>query len=81
MSGSVREMELVSVTIVATDPEAEIVCGLLRTNGVDCPYRQTNVAVGAAEGLARGGPVEILVSPGDLDEARRLLAAEPSSET
>ena len=69
-------MKLASLAVVPTESEAAVLCGLLRSNGRECSYRQTNFAAGAADGFPLGGPVEVLVSADDLDEARRLLAAD-----
>ena len=55
--------------------EAEIVCGLLRSAGIGCNHRQTDIAVGTWEALGTGGPREILVAAGDLEEAREILDA------
>ena len=74
---SVKTMELVRLTVVPNEPEAEIVCGMLRVNGVMCSFRKTDIAAGAwTEGFARGGPVEILVQADDFAEARKLLSAD-----
>jgi len=65
---------LVRLTVVHDEAEAEIVCGLLRANGIECSYRKTDVAAGAwTGGFARGGPIELLVNEGDLVAGRRLL--------
>jgi len=70
-------VELVALTVVPTESEAQVLCGLLRANGVECSYRQTNFGAGAADGVPIGGPVEVLVTERDLDDARRLLDATP----
>jgi hypothetical protein len=62
------------LTVVPNEPEAEVLCGLLRTNGIACTYRTTNLAAGMADASAAiGGPREILVEEEQLDEARKLL--------
>ena len=67
-------MTLVTLTVVHDEAEAEMVCGLLRSNGIECSYRKTDVAAGAwTGGFARGGPIEILVNEADLVAARGLL--------
>jgi Putative prokaryotic signal transducing protein len=64
----------VSLTVVGNQPEAEMLCGLLRTNGIACWYRTTNLAVGMADASAAiGGPREVFVDENDLEEARKLL--------
>lgn len=67
-------MALVTLTVVHDEAEAEMVCGLLRTNGVECSYRKTDLAAGAwTGGFARGGPIELLVNEKDIVTARQLL--------
>ena len=67
-------MALVTLTVVHDEAEAEMVCGLLRANGVECSYRKTDLAAGAwTGGFARGGPVELLVNAKDIVTARELL--------
>jgi Putative prokaryotic signal transducing protein len=59
---------------VHDEAEAEMVCGLLRTNGVECSYRKSDLAAGAwTGGFARGGPIELLVNEEDIVTARELL--------
>jgi putative signal transducing protein len=64
---------VVALTVVPNEAEAEVICGMLRANGIACAYQQTNFAAGAADGFPRGGPVEILVAEGDARKARKLL--------
>jgi hypothetical protein len=67
-------MALAALTVVGSEPEAEMLCGLLRTNGIACTYRRTDFAAGAADASTSvGGPREILVDEAQLDEARELL--------
>ena len=64
----------VTLTVVANEPEAEMVCGMLRANGIACAYRTTNLAAGMADASAAiGGPREIVVDSEQLEEARKLL--------
>ena len=66
--------EVVRVTTVPGEPEAEVFCGLLRANGIKCGYRPTDEADSAFEGFGgEGGEREILVAPADLEAARALL--------
>jgi hypothetical protein len=69
--------EHVVVTVVETGPEADIVCGLLRSNGIDCGYRDTEAIDLSLEEFTAAGPREILVHPSDLEAARELLAQPP----
>jgi hypothetical protein len=65
--------ELVVVEVVATESEAELLCSLLRSAGIRCAYRVTNVGAGAADGLAVGGPQEVVVRAEDVESAREVL--------
>ena len=69
-------MVRVPATVVPNELEAELACSLLRSVGIDCGYRQTNVAAGGLEGL-RGGWQGILVDPGEVAAAREVLADVP----
>jgi hypothetical protein len=76
-------MEPVVVTVVADEMEAEVVCGLLRENGIECAYARDNAASGApgiTGGFAIPGPTEIFVAEGDLEAAKEILARADSSE-
>jgi hypothetical protein len=70
--------EGVVVTVVSGEPEAEVVCGLLRSAGIDCAYRDTEEIESSLEEFTAAGPREILVRAADLDAARELLAASTS---
>jgi hypothetical protein len=64
---------LVVVDIFGTEQEAEVVCGLLRSAGIECLTRQTNVGAGASEGLTVVGPYEVVVRAEDLEAAREVV--------
>jgi hypothetical protein len=65
----------VSVTIVGSEPEAELACQLLRTEDIACYHRPTSFAAGAGDGLVSlGSPREIVVRTEDVARARELLA-------
>jgi hypothetical protein len=66
--------ELVVVEVVATEGEAELLCSLLQNEGIRCTYRVTNYGAGAGDGLAVGGPQEVIVRSEDLGAAREILA-------
>ena len=62
------------MTFVANELEAEMLCGMLRANGIACAYRTTNLAAGMADASASmGGPREVIVEEEQLEEARKLL--------
>lgn len=66
--------EGVVLTVVSSGPEADVVCGLLQTAGIDCAYRDTEAIDSPLEEFIADGPREILVRSADLDAARELLA-------
>lgn len=66
--------EGVVVTVVGSEPEADIVCGLLRSAGIDCAYRDTEAIESPIEDFIAAGPREILVRESDLEAARELIA-------
>ena len=68
--------QLVHLTVVPTanEAEAELLCGLLRTDEIECDHRPTNFGAGTMDGLP-GGAREVLVAADDLDQAREILAA------
>jgi Putative prokaryotic signal transducing protein len=65
--------ELVVVDVVATEPDAEILCSLLRSAGIECTHRLTNFGAGASDGLPIGGPREVIVRQEDEELAREIL--------
>jgi Putative prokaryotic signal transducing protein len=69
--------ESVVVKVVSGEPEAEIVCGLLRSAGIDCSYRDTEAIDSPLEDFTAAGPREILVRACDVEAARELLADRP----
>jgi hypothetical protein len=66
--------EGVPVTTVSDEIEAEVVCGLLRSAGIECGHRVTEATDSALEGIASDGPREILVRESELETARAVLA-------
>lgn len=81
VSSSLRGMEpddSVVLTVVSGAPEADIVCGLLRSSGIECAYRDTDTIETSLEEFTADGPREILVHASDLDAARELLADSTS---
>ena len=65
-----------TLTVVANEMEAEVICGSLRANGIACDYRKTNVAAVWTLGAGAGGPIEILVDESDLGAAQELVQPE-----
>jgi hypothetical protein len=66
--------DAVVVKVVSGEPEAEIVCGLLRSAGVECSYRDTDALDSLLEEFTPAGPREILVQRSDLEAAQAVLA-------
>jgi hypothetical protein len=66
--------ETVGLTVVSSGPEADVVCGLLRSAGIDCGSRDTEAIDSSLEEFTAAGPREILVHASDLEAARELLA-------
>jgi putative signal transducing protein len=64
--------------VVATEQEAELLGGLLRSAGIECIVRQTNVGAGASDGMPTGGPYEVVVRAEDLQAARDVLRGTPT---
>jgi hypothetical protein len=69
----------VVLTVVSSVTEADLVCGLLRSEGIDCAYRDTEEIDTSLEDFIAAGTQEILVRESDLDAAKELLAA-PAAE-
>jgi hypothetical protein len=65
--------EFAVLDVVATEQEAEVLAGLLRSAGIEAVARQTNVGAGASDGLSTVGPYALLVRAEDLDAARNVL--------
>ena len=70
--------QAVVLTVVSSEQEAEIVCGLLGSAGIECAYRDTEEIESPIEDFTAAGPREILVHAADLENARALL---PTSES
>jgi hypothetical protein len=64
---------------VPTEGEAELLCALLRTEGIACDHRATNFSAGSMDGLPGAGPREILVDEDELARALEILAASRNS--
>ena len=69
------EQEVAVAAVVASEPEAELACGLLRDAGIECGYRDTQAIDSPLEDFTASGQREILVHPDDLERARALLPA------
>lgn len=65
--------DAVVLKVVSDETEAEIVCGLVRSAGMECGYRDTEAIDSALEDFTAAGRREILVHASDLESARTLL--------
>lgn len=67
--------EPVRLMIATNEPEAELVCGLLRSADLRCMHRITDMAFGAGGEMPNSGAGarEVLVRPADLERARTVL--------
>ena len=63
----------VVVEVAASQPEAELLCSVLRAAGIECLPRLTNSGAGAGDGLGTVGAHDIMVSAQDAQEAREVL--------
>jgi Putative prokaryotic signal transducing protein len=69
--------DIVRLTVVANELEAEMIRSLLSTAGIESIQRYTDFGAGALDGMpSGGGPREILVHASDLDAARELIGPE-----
>ncbi len=70
------EADTVVLTVVSSESEAEVVCGLLRTAGIECAHRDTEAIDSPLEDFIAAGEQEILVHAVELEAAKELLAAQ-----
>jgi hypothetical protein len=68
--------DLVRLTIVSSEPEAEMLRGLLEDAGIPSMNRPTDVAAGSFDGWSPGGAREVLVASADLERALELVAGK-----
>jgi hypothetical protein len=71
-------VKLVKVAYAQNQPEAELIQGLLRQEGIQSLV-QRNGGFDVADFIA-AGPRDVLVAESEAERARQLLAAEPGSE-
>jgi hypothetical protein len=68
--------DLVRLTVVRSEIEAEALRGMLSSADIASMQRPTDFAAGALDGWAAGGAREVLVRAEDLEAARELIAEE-----
>lgn len=70
-------MAAVVATTVSDEIEADMVCGLLRSEGIECFTKRSNMSAGIA-GVTGGGGIaggfEVWVDEANLERARELAA-------
>lgn len=66
--------DTVVVKVVAGQSEADVVCGLLRSAGIECAYRDTEAIDSSLEDFMAAGAREVIVHESDLEAAKELLA-------
>ena len=70
-------MELVRLTVVLNEIEADQVQSLLKFENIESMQRPTDTGAGSIGGSgAMSGSREILVKPGDLDAAKAIIGEE-----
>jgi len=69
----VQEDGVVVLTVVSGQSEAEVLCGLLRSAGIECAHRDTDAIDSPLEDFMAAGSQEILVHESDLEAAKELL--------
>lgn len=68
------------LTVVPDEGEAEILCRMLRAEGIRCAHYRTNSSSGGSDASASfGGWREIVVLEDDLGRARALLPASENA--
>lgn len=70
---------MVTLDVLATEQEAELLFGLLASAGIRSVIRQTNLGAGASDALSVVGPYEVVVEEHDLEAAREVLASRAST--
>ena len=63
----------ITVGVAGSEPEAELLCSVLRGAGIECLPRLTNSGAGAGDGLGSVGAHDIMVGPRDGRDAREIL--------
>jgi Putative prokaryotic signal transducing protein len=67
--------DLVQLTVVPNQAEAELIRNQLELEGIESMRRPTNWGAGTMDGFS-GGQQEVLVREEDLERARELISAD-----
>ena len=65
--------QIVRLTVVSNEIEAEVIRSLLRTEGIESMQDKTDHGAGATDAVGSAGPREILVRAEDLNRATELI--------
>ena len=68
-----RPDDWVVVESAGSEPEAELLCSVLRSADIECLPRLTNQGAGAGDGLGTVGAHDIVVRSQDAEDAREVL--------
>jgi ABC-type sugar transport system substrate-binding protein len=68
--------DTVVLAVVSGESEADVVCGLLTSAGIESARRDTEAIERSVEDFIAAGPQEILVHASDLEAAKELLATQ-----
>jgi len=68
-----RPEDWVVVEVANSEPEAELLCSVLRSAGIEYLPRLTNRGAGAGDGLGTVETHDIMVSPRDAQDACEIL--------
>jgi len=69
----VSNAQIVRLTVVSNEIEADVILSLLRTEGIESTQQMTNYGAGGIDAVGSGGPREILVRAEDLEKAQALI--------
>jgi hypothetical protein len=73
-------VSVVRLTVVYDEIEAEMLCQVLRDQGIECGHRRTDVSAGAWPVLPTvGGQREVLIDEADVGAAQAVLESWEAS--
>jgi hypothetical protein len=67
-------MGVVTLTVVENEPEADVICGLLRSSGIKCFHRNRDMT-SSVYPIGAASPTEVVVDEADLARAQQVLDA------
>ncbi len=72
--------DVVRLTVLPNEADAELVVSLLRSNGIEAFTKRSDIGSAVFGGAGPFGPVEVWVSEAKLAEAREFLNAPPDPD-